>query len=133
MPKIIKPIDSDLFEAVETVLFFTNEDEFPEYCYSGKFSITNDDVEKFDDKSLQRLQTAVDAFLNEAGAENIEDYEERTGRNIVSDAVYTGLASGVTFEQCAYYEHLRTCAKKHLGWLEFAGPYKGDDGKIYFA
>lgn len=130
---VIKPINSDLFEAVQTILFCTSEDEFPEYCYSGEFSITNADVERFDAESLQKLQNSIDAFLNEAGIENREDYEERTGRNIVSDAVYTGLGSGVTFEQCAYYDHLRMCAEKHLGWLEFAGPYKGDDGKIYLA
>lgn len=132
MSNIINPIDSDLFEAVQTVLFCSPEDEFPEYCYSGEFSITNDDVERFDAESLQRLQNSIDAFLNEAGIENREDYEESTGRNIVVDAIYTAIGSGMTFEQCAAYEHLRMCAKKHLGYLEFSGPIKGNDGKIYF-
>lgn len=125
-------ISSDIFTAIETLLFLSDEREFPEYCYQGEFSISQDDIDLVDADSVKKLGKSVSEFLNEAGIENVEDYEDTTARSVVRDAIYTVAGSGITFETTEAYEHLRMCAKKHLGWLEFAGPTKGNDGKIYF-
>lgn len=127
---VINEVSSDVRKAIEVLLFCADNEEFPKPS-GQEFSISQKDIDLFDKESLEKLEKSISDFLEESGIENVEEYEEVSGRSVVADGVYTGVGSGVTFEHTPAYEHLRMCAKKHLGWLEFAGPYKGDDGKIY--
>lgn len=130
-------VTENVFKMLEVLLFCSDENDFPEYCYSGEFSISQEDVDKFDVESLFKLQKAGVEFANEVGEDLIERYDHITGRNVFADAVYTGLGTGITFEgkevSIEMWKALREAAHKHLGWLEFACPYKGDDGKIYLS
>lgn len=55
-----------LREYLETLLFTTSEDEFPEYCYSGEFSASNEDISRFDSQAINRSKVELDVFERQA-------------------------------------------------------------------
>lgn len=55
-------MDSNLRDYLETLLFTTCEDEFPEYCYSGEFSASNEDLKRFDRKSIAKSEAELALF-----------------------------------------------------------------------
>jgi len=61
-------MDSNLRDYLETLLFTTCEEEFPEYCYSGEFSASNEDLKRFDSKAINRSKVELDIFERQARA-----------------------------------------------------------------
>lgn len=61
-------MDSNLRDYLETLLFTTCEEEFPEYCYSGEFSASNEDLARFDKRSINRSEVELNIFERQARA-----------------------------------------------------------------
>lgn len=61
-------MDSNLRDYLETLLFTTCEEEFPEYCYIGEFSASEADLKRFDSKAINRSKVELDIFERQARA-----------------------------------------------------------------
>lgn len=60
-------MDSNLRDYLETLLFTTCEDEFPEYCYGGEFSASvSEDLSRFDRKSVIKSEVELGIFEKQA-------------------------------------------------------------------
>lgn len=59
-------MEETLKDYLETLLFTTMEDDFPEYCYSGEFRASKQDLARFRNKDLIRSETELDIFQKQA-------------------------------------------------------------------
>ena len=55
-------MDNNLRDYLETLLFTTREDEFPEYCYSGQFWASGNDIKRFTAKSINTAEVELVIF-----------------------------------------------------------------------
>lgn len=61
-------MDSILRDYLETLLFTTCEDDFPEFSYSGEFSASVTDISRFNEKSIIRSEAELRIFERQARA-----------------------------------------------------------------
>lgn len=85
-----------------TCLFFTSDEEdFPEYCYSGEFSINQDDIDLLDKEDLDKLSKICDKFQ-----EKWKDLLDQAGDDFQNgcDFIYELGGHGVGFQDRGYGE-----------------------------
>lgn len=86
--QLIDSLDSFTRGYITCLLFTTNEDEFPEYCYSGEFGICDEDIERFSIESLNKIkQDCLDfqekhaILLKQAGSDEENGIDLAYSRN----------------------------------------------------
>lgn len=85
-----------------TCLFFTSDEEdFPEYCYGGEFSISDDEVELLDKEDLNKVIQLCNKFQKDN-----KDLLEQAGDDFQNgcDLVYGLGGHGVGFLDRGYGE-----------------------------
>lgn len=123
-----RAIDDFTWGYITTLFWCTSEDEFPEYCYSGEFSITEEDAERL---SVGTLETIIDdcASFQNSCAELLEQTGASDFRN-GGDFALTRNRHGAGFWDRGYGESGTKLTKMSRPYGEFY-LYLGDDGRIY--
>lgn len=133
-------IDQFIFSYIQALLWTSNEDEFPEYCYSGEFSISIEDVERISPDTLDRIikdcaafEDAVESALanwtgEDANIDQIDSY--KAGHDFA--LTRNGCGSGFWDRDADVYgvEPRDTMNRIAKSFPEF-NLYKGEDGLIY--
>lgn len=120
---------------LEGLAFTSSEDEFPEYCYSGEFSLSAEDVET--NWSSEAVNDAIELVsrFEELAENELEHWphKDRLGHDLAYSLTRCGLSftdrvSYKDVEKMAMAEKLKDIAQSLRGDLNI---YKGDDGLVY--
>lgn len=112
---------------IECLLFTTNEDDFPEYCYSGEFSAGEEDFKRFSQVDLASMQAECRLFqrFNRDLLAHAGD-EEQNGR----DFAYTRNGHGVGFWDRGYDKEVAEGLSQSARSFGEVYLYKKSKGKI---
>lgn len=114
-----------------TALFWTtNEEEFPEYCYQGEFSISSNDTDRLSGDTLIRI--IDDCIKFEECAEIMFDATPGDCSQHGHDFALSRNGHGAGFFDRGYGPVGDVLQELAKSFGEF-NLYKGDDGKIYGA
>lgn len=122
-------VDSFTWAYIETLFWTTDENEFPEYCYSGPFALTEDDAKLLAPVTLAKIIADCHNFQEKNKGLEIAN-QSQAGH----DFAMSRNGHGTSFNdrpECVYGkkygEYLHNRAKA-MGEFNL---YKGNDGLIY--